>query len=184
MKTIKLINNNAGGIDLITERDAGNEIRILTGRTDMSLEFWEKLHEKCEAAIEVLQTRIQDRDYIFNQLPDSYEVLPQSALDWIEMAFGKSHAGPLSYGGSWLLAYYKGDDPETAKEWIIVTDNGGSFKVGAEYMVWYKRADADVKEDHEFKYVAQALWSDQSLNNTIASIRNEGPRVDDPDYQT
>jgi len=55
MKTVALIHNTVGGIDLLTERDAGNEIRILTGRRGNSLEFWKKLREISEEAVEQLK---------------------------------------------------------------------------------------------------------------------------------
>lgn len=45
------IENSAGGIDLVVERDSGNEVRILTGNTTNSLKFWEQLSELCEGAI-------------------------------------------------------------------------------------------------------------------------------------
>ena len=57
MKKIGVIHNTAGGIDLITERDSGNEVRILTGRSQNSLEFWRKIREVSEAAIQELQRK-------------------------------------------------------------------------------------------------------------------------------
>lgn len=33
------IENSAGGLDLMVERDAGNEVRILTGKLQNSLKF-------------------------------------------------------------------------------------------------------------------------------------------------
>jgi hypothetical protein len=49
------IENSAGGLDLMIERDAGNEIRILTGKKENSLKFWEQLKELCEGAIHELK---------------------------------------------------------------------------------------------------------------------------------
>lgn len=49
------IENNAGGIDLMVERDAGNEVRILTGKKENSLQFWQNLKELCEGAIHELK---------------------------------------------------------------------------------------------------------------------------------
>ena len=51
------IENSAGGLDLLVERDAGNEVRILTGKTKNSLEFWEALKDLCEGAIFELKDR-------------------------------------------------------------------------------------------------------------------------------
>lgn len=50
-KKVELIENNAGGIDLITERDAGNEIRIFTGKKEKSIEFWKRLHQVAGEAL-------------------------------------------------------------------------------------------------------------------------------------
>jgi hypothetical protein len=53
--------NTAGGIDLLVERDAGNEVRILTGREGSSLKFWEQMRELADEAIEDLSnTRKSD----------------------------------------------------------------------------------------------------------------------------
>jgi hypothetical protein len=49
------IENSAGGLDLMVERDAGNEVRILTGKKENSLKFWENLKELCEGAIHELK---------------------------------------------------------------------------------------------------------------------------------
>jgi hypothetical protein len=46
--------NAVGGIDLLIERDAGNEVRILTGNKKNSLEFWHRLSELCTDAIDTL----------------------------------------------------------------------------------------------------------------------------------
>lgn len=54
-KKIELVDNSAGGVDLITERDAGNEIRILTGRKTNSLAFWQQLRQAAAEAIERMQ---------------------------------------------------------------------------------------------------------------------------------
>ena len=55
-KTPRLIGNNAGGLDLLVERDAGSEIRILTGKTECSLKFWLELINVCTYAIDELAT--------------------------------------------------------------------------------------------------------------------------------
>lgn len=51
MKKIKLVKNFANGIDLITERDSGNEIRILTGKPSRSRVFYQKLKKACDVAL-------------------------------------------------------------------------------------------------------------------------------------
>lgn len=54
MTEMKLINNQAGGIDLIIERDAGNPFQVLTGRKENSLQTWKKLRTLCDDAIHQL----------------------------------------------------------------------------------------------------------------------------------
>lgn len=51
------IENYAGGLDLLVERDSGNEVRILTGKRENSLEFWKQLSDLCEGAINKLETK-------------------------------------------------------------------------------------------------------------------------------
>jgi hypothetical protein len=53
-KPIQLKRNSAKGIDLLTERDAGNEILILTGKPERSLAFWKKLRILCDTALSEL----------------------------------------------------------------------------------------------------------------------------------
>lgn len=43
MKKLDLIRNQAGGIDLMVEKDADNLIRILTGYPENSVAFFEEL---------------------------------------------------------------------------------------------------------------------------------------------
>jgi len=50
MKKLELIPNSAGGFDLGVERDAGNPVRILTGKR--SLEFFKELRKLCTQAID------------------------------------------------------------------------------------------------------------------------------------
>lgn len=50
-KNIHLIENQAGGIDLGVDRDAGNPVRILTGKPQKSIEFWKELMETAKEAI-------------------------------------------------------------------------------------------------------------------------------------
>lgn len=185
MKKVKLQDNRVGGLDLIAALDAHNDVRIGTGDSKSSLDFWQQMQEQCETAIATMQERMQGEEMPYKEWSDPNN-LPQSALAWVTNHFYKDgiDSGPWSYDGRWVGAYYKGDDAETAEDWIIVTDNGGAFKVGAEYMVWFKRSDAGDETDPEFIYVAQAIWSEQALNNTLLSLRTGGPRVDDPDYET
>lgn len=50
-KKISLIDNGAGGIDLLVERDAGNEVRILTGYREHSKRFWRQMRLAADKAL-------------------------------------------------------------------------------------------------------------------------------------
>jgi hypothetical protein len=54
-KQLQMINNYAGGIDLIVERDSGNPMRVSTGKR--SIAFWKRLKVVCDIAIAELQER-------------------------------------------------------------------------------------------------------------------------------
>ncbi len=56
-KQATTVENQDGGLDLLVEKDAGNEIRILTGDTKNSLKFWQHLSELCEGAIHELKDK-------------------------------------------------------------------------------------------------------------------------------
>ena len=56
-KKISSIENSAGGIDLLIERDAGNEVRILTGKPSVSRKVWEELMDVCRGAIHALEDK-------------------------------------------------------------------------------------------------------------------------------
>jgi len=52
MKKVYSLRNDVGGIDLITEIDKGNLVRI--GKLD--LEFWKRLEIVCQDAIATIET--------------------------------------------------------------------------------------------------------------------------------
>ena len=54
MKKVTLIGNAAGGVDFVVDRDAGNPVRILTGKPERSKSFWTLLSKKCDDALEEL----------------------------------------------------------------------------------------------------------------------------------
>lgn len=56
-KAPKLVPNSAGGIDLLVERSAGNEFRVLTGYPEFSLRFWRSLRRLTKQAIAELESR-------------------------------------------------------------------------------------------------------------------------------
>jgi len=51
------VENQNGGLDLLVEKDAGNEIRISTGDEKNSLKFWQHMKELCEGAIHELKDK-------------------------------------------------------------------------------------------------------------------------------
>ena len=46
-----LVRNNAGGMDLMVERDSGNPVLILTGKPLYSRAFWKKIGKLVENAL-------------------------------------------------------------------------------------------------------------------------------------
>lgn len=49
------VHNWANGYDLMVERDSGNEVRVLTGREDLSKEFWERLRDLANNVLEEME---------------------------------------------------------------------------------------------------------------------------------
>jgi hypothetical protein len=86
--------------------------------------------------------------------------LPEAALPLIEKT------NMFQYPGGWHKAFYKGD------QWIIVTNNGGFYKVGAEFMVW-------LPDGRAF-----ARWSTKTMKEAVMSIMREIDMPFDPNYQT
>jgi hypothetical protein len=56
-KKMELIENPARGIDLLVERDAGNLVRILTGKPKYSRQFWSAMSRNAKIALEQLKGR-------------------------------------------------------------------------------------------------------------------------------
>ena len=54
-KPIQCIKNEAGGIDLLTERDSGNPVRILTGKPSCSKDFWKRLQSASHQALAAIE---------------------------------------------------------------------------------------------------------------------------------
>lgn len=97
--------------------------------------------------------------------------LPQSACDFLNTV----NAG--QYGGQWTDAYYEGKDPETATNWFITLNDGGSYKVGAMYMTWFQR-------NPEQGVVAVANWSTSAMHRTLKALRHSEEPPFDPNYQS
>ena len=54
-KTPYAVLNFANGYDLMVERDSGNQVRILTGREDLSKEFWEQLRDLANNVLDEME---------------------------------------------------------------------------------------------------------------------------------
>lgn len=61
MKETYASKNQVGGYDLMTERDSGNKVRILTGRYTISLEFWQQLKNLCDKVLFELDNVNEDQ---------------------------------------------------------------------------------------------------------------------------
>ncbi len=107
-----------------------------------------------------------------NWKPFKGDVLPQSALEFLE----KGDA--LKYHWSWLTGciFYQGETPETATNWIIVNDNGGFYKVNAQYAFWHKSTGGNT--------VLQCVWSISHLKKTLKNFIKTGQTLFDPGYTT
>ena len=58
-KTVESKSNFAGGIDLLTERDTGNLVLILTGNPSRSLDFWEQMLFHAQTNVERLRDTVE-----------------------------------------------------------------------------------------------------------------------------
>lgn len=57
--------NHAGGYDLLTERNSGNEVRIQTGYVGSSVEYWTNLRNLCNEVLAQLSiTEEADREFL------------------------------------------------------------------------------------------------------------------------
>ena len=61
-KKLSAVKNNVGGYDLMTERDSGNEVRILTG--NKSREYWERMRATADAVLENLNEPESERSEV------------------------------------------------------------------------------------------------------------------------
>lgn len=74
-------------------------------------------------------------------------------------------------GRGWYKAFYNGD-VNTTDKWIIVTPDGGYYKVFARYMIWF------------YDEGASACWSDKSLKAMLCAKFKGLKMPIDPDRQT
>jgi len=84
--------------------------------------------------------------------------------------------------GQWIegATFYKGTDPETATDWILTMNDGGYYKVRAEYMVWF---DLE-KESHGSFGSGLCRWSMPSLKILLRAMVKGEKLPHDPNYTT
>ena len=110
-------------------------------------------------------------------------IKPTNGYSFIENEFTDSianeleTAGAFNYYGEWLSGVSMA---KNENEFIVVTNNGGFFKVGAQYMVWRPILNREGNR----QIVAQAIWSNAALKRTMKSLMKSGETTMDPDYQT
>ena len=92
------------------------------------------------------------------------DTLPQVAIDWMN----KKDA--WRGGNEWSDAYYKGD-LETTNDWVIITPDGGFYKVNAKVMIWHNGG-------------SKAAFSQESMINMLNAIFAGKPIPQDPDYES
>ena len=63
-KTPYAVHNRANGYDLMVERDSGNEVRVLTGREDLSKEFWEHLRDLANNVLEEMEYKFDPSEVV------------------------------------------------------------------------------------------------------------------------
>lgn len=95
---------------------------------------------------------------------ENTENLPKNVVDAIIAANG------FKYGDGSYCDYFKKDD-----DFIVVTPDGGYYKVDAIFSVWYKIGDT---------VGMQCIWSMAALKRTLKSLKIEGKTVPDPGYTT
>lgn len=56
--------NPANGYDLVVEKDKGNTIFVLTGREDLSKEFWENLRDLATNVLEEMEFEVAHSEIV------------------------------------------------------------------------------------------------------------------------
>ena len=80
------------------------------------------------------------------------------------------------YSSSWIFLYFKGVSPETATNWCVVMDNGGFFKVGAQWIIYFHGQSGQMNSN--------CVWTGAHLERTLRSLFVTGNTLPDPNYQT
>jgi len=93
------------------------------------------------------------------------ECLPEQVVKTIEENNG------FKYPCDWFTdhSFIRGDD------FIVTTDDGGFYKVGASWMVW-SRING--------RFSSHAIWTGVNLKTAVKALMESGKTVRDPNYQT
>lgn len=97
--------------------------------------------------------------------------LPDSAIAFME------ETGMLKYQFCICQIFYRGDI-ETTNDWLIANDNGAFYKVGAEYITWYRNPQ------NKEEILSRCNWSGSELLKTINSVLQGKIAERDPDYES
>ena len=97
------------------------------------------------------------------------DTLPDEIFNRIVEANGFKY-----HGSQWLFGYaFQRNDN---KEFIVVTNDGGYYKVHAQFMIWHVNQNNVV--------CSQACWTLASMRRSMKSLLNGTGTVFDPNYQT
>ncbi len=107
---------------------------------------------------------------VFEEEDDNY---PEGLVKYLETgnAFRSKHGEIYSD-----LIYFKGESIETATEWACVMDDGGYYKVNAEYAFWHP--------NEENELVLHCAWTYSHLKKNIKHFLTTGGILRDPKYTT
>jgi hypothetical protein len=76
--------------------------------------------------------------------------------------------------------WYKGNDPDTAEEFCFVMDDGGYYKVFAQYSFWH----TVIGREGTPVLALQCVWSFAHLKRTMRSYLETSKTLFDPQYHT
>ena len=76
--------------------------------------------------------------------------------------------------------WFKGELSTKATEWCFVMNDGGNYKVFAEFAFWHTIINCESKP----QLVLQCVWSYSHLKKTMRNYLEKGNTLPDPGYQT
>ena len=76
----------------------------------------------------------------------------------LEDIYKKTGCGAFDYGGCWEQKFVKLDSKGKIVDWLMVTDNGGQYKVGAVWGIWIPNEDPESLMNLTCIWVIQDLY--------------------------